>query len=75
MQIPYDYLVDPIVSSVFPTGGPTSGGTLLTIRGSGFSSAALEDAYVEQWASFASSRSEYTSGAGAAVQALGKPNA
>ena len=33
---PYDYLADPSVVSVHPTGGPLSGGTVLTVRGRGF---------------------------------------
>ena len=63
------------VSSVLPSGGPISGGTLVTIRGVGFRTAEQEDAYREQWAAAASSRTQYSDASGAAAQAVGPPDA
>ena len=74
-ELPYDYLREPSVTSITPSGGPTSGGTLVAVEGSGFRSIEQEDLYLEQWAASALSRSEYGSSAGAATQAVGPPDA
>ena len=74
-QIPYDYFEDPTVQSVVPSGGPISGGTVVTLRGKGFRTLEQEDAYLEQWAVAASSRSEYSNTAGSASRAVGVPDA
>lgn len=74
-EVPYEYVHDPTVLSVVPSGGPLAGGTVVTVRGHGFRGLEHEDAYVEQWAHAASSRSQYSHSMGAAARAAGPPDA
>lgn len=74
-EIPFEYVNDPIVRHVEPSGGPVSGGTLITLVGNDFRSLEQEDAYLEQWATSASARSEYSDSVGAASRATGEPDA
>ena len=74
-EVPYEYLDDPTVVSIVPSGGPLSGGTVVTLMGSGFRALEQEDAYIQQWAQTASSRSQYSDTAGAANRATGPPDA
>lgn len=73
-EIPYEYLSEPTITKVHPTGGPLSGGTLITLTGHGFRTIDQEDSYLEQWASDATARSQYSDSVGSALQATGAPN-
>ena len=74
-KMPYEFVVDPTPVSIFPSGGPIAGGTVITIMGHGFRSMEQEDSYLVQWASGCTSRTQYSEMAGAARQATGMPDA
>ena len=74
-EVPYDYMTDPQVVSVHPSGGPLSGGTVITLLGEGFKTVDQEDAYLEQWAADAFARSQYSNTASGANRATGPPDA
>ena len=73
--VPFLYFPTPLLHSVFPHGGPLVGGTHITISGSGLDPLDSQGDYVAQWATSASSSSQYSDSVGAAHQALGPPDA